>query len=312
MVKLSGCLTVASNRLRQPPRQPVAPSCDHGGVSSPQRLVSRVLALVRACHPIPTLGVTTLVTVLAAVAGNTLPTTVLVAVAVLTGQLSIGWSNDLIDADRDAAAGRSDKPIADGTAATRTVILATALATTATVPLSLALGWRAGAVHLVAVASGWAYNLGLKATVLSVLPYVVTFGLLPAVATLPLPQHPWPPAWVMVAGALIGVSAHFGNVVPDLAEDAAAGVRGLPHRVGRRGSGVAACVAALAAVAAVLIGQGGLRSVLDWVITAAAVALAAGGLLALSRNPRSEAAFYNSMAIAALGIVLIASSGSLA
>lgn len=272
---------------------------------------SRVLALVMACHPVPTVGVTTLVTVLAIVADNDWPTVLVIALAVLTGQLSIGWSNDLLDAGRDAAVHRQDKPLATGAISRRAVIAATATAAAATVPLSLSLGWRAGVVHLLAVASGWTYNLLLKSSVLSLLPYVVTFGLLPAVATLPLPAHPWPPMWVLAAGALIGVAAHFGNVVPDLDEDAAAGVRGLPHRLGRVGSGVAACVAALAAIAAVLAGQGGPRGALDWTVTAVACALAAGGVLALRRNPRSEAAFYNSMAIAALGIVLIATSGSL-
>jgi hypothetical protein len=34
-------------------------------------------------------------------------------------------------------------------------------------------------------------------------------------------------------------------------------------------------------------------------------------MFALRRNPRSEAAFYSSMAIAALGIALTAASGSL-
>ncbi len=272
---------------------------------------SRALALVMACHPVPTVGVTTLVTVLAIVADNTWQSVLLVALAVLAGQLSIGWSNDLIDAGRDTAVHRSDKPLAAGTISRGAVTAATSVAAAATVPLSLALGWRAGVVHLVAVGSGWTYNLLLKSTVLSVLPYVVTFGLLPAVATLSLATHPWPPFWVLAAGAFIGVAAHFGNVVPDLDEDAAAGVRGLPHRVGRVGSGVAACGAALAAIAAVLLGQGGPASLLDWAVSVGAVALAASALLALRRNPRSEAAFYSSMAIAALGIVLIATSGSL-
>ncbi len=280
-------------------------------MSTPAPAGSRVLALVMACHPVPTIGVTALVTVLAIVADNTWQSVLLVALAVLAGQLSIGWSNDLLDASRDAAVHRSDKPLAAGTISRGAVTAATSVAAAATVPLSLALGWRAGVVHLIAVASGWTYNLLLKSTVLSVLPYVVTFGLMPAVATLPLPAHLWPPASVLAAGALIGVAAHFGNVVPDLDEDAAAGVRGLPHRVGRVGSGVTACLAALAAIAAVLLGQGGPHAALDWVVTAAAVALAGGAFLAMSRNPRSEAAFYSSMAIAALGIVLIATSGSL-
>lgn len=270
-----------------------------------------MLALAGSCHPVPTIGVTALVTVLAVVADNSWPTVVLIALAVLTGQLSIGWSNDLVDANRDAAVHRLDKPLAAGDISSRTVTIATGSAVAATVPLSLALGWVAGVVHLIAVGSGWGYNLLLKSTILSVLPYVVTFGLLPAVATLPLPAHLWPPIWVLVAGALIGVSAHFGNVAPDLDEDAEAGVRGLPHRVGPLGSAAVACGAALAAIGVVLSGQGGAQSMFDWVVVLAAVALAGGGLLALQRNPRSEAAFYSSMAIAALAIALIASSDSL-
>ena len=37
--------------------------------------------------------------------------------------------------------------------------------------IALACGLLAGVVHLVAVGGGWAYNLGLKRTVLSFLPY---------------------------------------------------------------------------------------------------------------------------------------------
>ena len=37
-----------------------------------------------------------------------------------------------------------------------------------------------------------------------------------------------------VAGALLGVGAHLVNALPDLADDEATGVRGLPHRLGPR------------------------------------------------------------------------------
>jgi 4-hydroxybenzoate polyprenyltransferase len=264
-----------------------------------------------SCHPVPTLGVTVLVTVLTAVAGNALATVILAALAVLTGQLSIGWSNDLLDADRDRAVRRPDKPLATGLITRRTVTVAAAVAGIATIPLSLALGWRAGLVHLVAVASGWAYNLGLKSTALSVAPYIVTFGLFPAVATLPLPNSPWPSAWVMLAGALIGVSAHFGNAAPDLAEDAQGGVRGLPHRLGRLGCGAAACSAGLGAIVAVVLGRSVALAPFGWLLVSAAGVVAVVGLAALRRNPHSEAAFYGSMVIAAIGITLIATSGSL-
>jgi 4-hydroxybenzoate polyprenyltransferase len=281
------------------------------GSSAPALVVRTVRGLALSCHPIPSVAVTVLVTVLSAVAGNRWLVLALTAGAVLAGQLSIGWSNDLLDADRDAAVRRPDKPIAAGTIARGTVRAATGIAVVATVALSLALGWRAGAVHLVAVASGWAYNAGLKSTVWSIVPYIVTFGLFPAVATLPLPGHPLPPSWVSVAGALIGVSAHFANAAPDLTEDAAAGVRGLPQRLGRTACGVAACAAALAVVVVITLARGMALSPFDWLLAAVAVAVAVVGLVRLRRDPHTEAAFYGSMLIAALAITMIATSGSL-
>ena len=42
------------------------------------------------------------------------------------------------------------------------------------------------------------------------------------------PAPRWP---ITVAAALIGLGAHFANVLPDLAGDRATGVVGLPQRV---------------------------------------------------------------------------------
>src|SRR3954447_9256437 len=74
----------------------------------------RVLELAKACHPQPTVAVTALTTVLFLSAGNTALACLIGALAILTGQLSIGWSNDLTDRGRDVAAHRSDKPLATG------------------------------------------------------------------------------------------------------------------------------------------------------------------------------------------------------
>jgi 4-hydroxybenzoate polyprenyltransferase len=78
------------------------------------------------------------------------------------------------------------------------------------------------------------HNLWTKRSVLSPLPYAVAFGSLPAVVTLALPVPVWPAAWVMVTGALLGVGAHLLNALPDLTDDVATGVRGLPQRLGAR------------------------------------------------------------------------------
>jgi 4-hydroxybenzoate polyprenyltransferase len=193
-----------------------------------------VLGLARACHFQPTVAVVAVTTALAALAGRGAVGCVAVAVAVLAGQLSTGWSNDWFDTARDTAVGRTDKPIVAGMVDMATVRAAALVALVACVPLSLLSGWRAAVIHLVAVGSAWAYNAGLKATVISPLPYAVSFGLLPAFVTLGLPTHPWPRPAVMAATALLGVGAHFVNTLADRDDDARSGVVGLPQRMSER------------------------------------------------------------------------------
>ena len=71
-----------------------------------------------ATHLGPTLAVTTVATLLAVAAGVPAGRVVLVCAAVLAGQASIGWSNDWLDADRDRAVGRLDKPVVQGAVST--------------------------------------------------------------------------------------------------------------------------------------------------------------------------------------------------
>lgn len=189
--------------------------------------------LVSAAHPGPTAAVTAIMTALAAAAGRGAGTA-WVGLAVLAGQLSVGWSNDYLDRHRDHRAGRLAKPAAAGALSARLLGTGAVLALATAAGLSFASGWRAALAHLVGVASAWAYNLGVKRTSASPLPYMLAFGLLPAFVTLGLPGHPWPAWWAMSAAALLGTAAHFTNVLPDIAHDLAEGVRGLPHRLGER------------------------------------------------------------------------------
>lgn len=101
---------------------------------------------------------------LAAAAGNNTRTCVLIAAAVLTGQLTVGWSNDRLDADADRAVGRTDKPLAMDQVPLRVVDAALSSAMLACVAMSLALGWRAGVLHLAGVSCGWLYNAVAKGT----------------------------------------------------------------------------------------------------------------------------------------------------
>ncbi len=265
-------------------------------------------ALIGASHPLPTLAVTAISAGLAVLADLPAGTGALVVAAVLTGQLSIGWSNDAIDAARDRRTGRTDKPVARGDVSVRTVATAAVLATAACVLLSALLGWRAALASLTVVAAGAAYNLGLKATWWSWLPYAIAFGALPAVATLAAPTPQLPAPWAMVAGALFGVSAHLANVLPDLEDDAATGVRGFPHRLGARATALLCPTLLAAASLVILAGSGPLTA---WRVVAAALVVALGvvGAVIGFRRPDSRAVFVVVVVAVLAAVVLFAVSG---
>lgn len=243
-------------------------------------------------------------TALAVAWGRGVVGSVLVFVSVLAGQLSIGWSNDLIDADRDVAVNREDKPIVTGQVTRRALAVAAVVALLACVPLSLAQGTAAGSVHLVVVACGWAYNLGLKRTLVSWLPYAVAFGLFPAFVSLGLPGRPWPDWWVIAAGALLGVGAHIANVVPDIAEDLSVGVRGLPQRLGRHAR-TAALLPPSAATVVLTFGPDGPLDPIRWAGPALVAGLIVGVKVVPDRLGTVRVPFLVAVAIAAVDVVLL-------
>ncbi|HET7388505.1 MAG TPA: UbiA family prenyltransferase [Nocardioidaceae bacterium] len=195
-------------------------------------------SLALSSHPLPTLAMTVALTVAAALTGRSQLGLALVAATVLTGQLTVGWVNDVVDRGRDRELDRRDKPVAMGWIDPGTVNFATACAVLLVIPLSIANGTAAGIAHLAAVTSAWLYNLWFKRTVLSFVPYAVSFGLLPAFLSyggLGGGMHGQPPTWTMtVLAALFGIGVHFLNVLPDLVGDNQTGIRHLPLRIALR------------------------------------------------------------------------------
>ena len=265
-------------------------------------------ALAVASHPGPSLAITALASLLAAEAAPHGTGPVLVVPAMLAGQLSIGWSNDAFDAARDAAAGRTDKPVAAGVISERAVWTAACAALAAVLAMSAAISIVTLAVAAFMIAAGWAYNAGLKSTLASGLMYLAGFGLIPAYATSTLPGHPWPRWQVTAAAALVGLGAHFANVLPDLAGDAATGVRGLPQQVAARwGPGaVRGCALTLLLAASVLLLVAAYPN-RRWV---AAAGLAASVLLAvIGARSTGRVPFLAAIGIAAIDVVLFAVGG---
>lgn len=270
--------------------------------------------LLAACHPLPTAAVTTFTTVVAAAAGRGVVGTALVGAAVLTGQLSIGWCNDAVDAARDRSAERTTKPIVAGLVGSRTVGVAAGVALAACVPLSLASGLLAGVVHLVGVLAAWAYDLRVKGTVWSWLPYAVGFGALPAFVTLGLPGRPWPAPWAVGAAAALGVGAHLANVLPDIDDDRRTGVRGLPHRLGAAWTRALLAVPLVGATVLLVLGPPGAPGIVEWVVLAACVVLsAAAAVMPALRRGWQRYSFPGTVAVAAADVVLfVVHAGALA
>lgn len=267
------------------------------------RAGQRARDLALASHPVPGLAVSVLAVLLAVSFGASTGTAVLVAVAAGSGQLTVGWLNDLLDVERDRAAGRSDKPLATGRLEPVVVRVAIGVAVVVTVPASLALGVAAGLLHLVLVAVGWSYDLGLKRTPASWLPYAVCFGLLPTVASLAAGQGAaaW---WAGLAGVTIGVGAHLVNAVPDLEDDRRLGVVGLPHRLGARRSLDVATVLLVAGSLAVVLGPPG-RSVLVGAATLAVVLVA----VVVGRLVGGRAPFLAAVVVALVDAVALVARG---
>lgn len=196
------------------------------------------VSLLLAGHPTQAALLGAGVAVAAVLSGRSLRETGLVFVTVLLGRLTAGWLNDVVDRDRDQAVDRDDKPIALGWLHPSTATFAVAVATCLLVPLSIANGVEAGVAHLLSVLAAWTYNTRIKLTVLSWLPWAVSFAFLPAF----LSYGGWgggsqgdpPTILVTVLAALLGVGVHILVSLPDLVGDNQNGVRSLPLRIALR------------------------------------------------------------------------------
>jgi len=103
------------------------------------------------------------------------------------------------------------------------------------------------------------------------------------------------------AAATLGIAAHFLNVLPDLDDDAATGVGGLPHRLGAVRSRVIATALLVLASAVAVLGPAGAPATWAWTALAVVVALA---VLALFGN--GKAPFYAAIGIALVDVALLA------
>ena len=168
-----------------------------------------------------------------------------IAFGIFTGQLIVGWSNDLYDYNDDLRHQRSNKPLVSGLITPeylkKWIMVMTPLSFIAN--LLGPLGIKGGLVYMFGIACGIGYNFYFKFSWLSPLPYAIAFAALPSSIVISKDMNP--PTWMWLGGALFGMAAHFINVLKDMSEDQKSGIRGLPQRMGIEGS-IAAAIALVA------------------------------------------------------------------
>jgi 4-hydroxybenzoate polyprenyltransferase len=190
---------------------------------------------LRLLHPFPSLVNAAAVLLFATLALGHTPAAALgtrLALTMLVAQFAIGITNDLADRDLDRAT-KSGKPLASGAVSpiVAGILLGVAL-------LGAALGAASfGPASLATVALGTglglAYDLRLKRTALSWLPYLLALPLAPIWVWVALDRFGPRLLWLYPLGASLFLALHLANALADYTGDTAAGVRGLAQRLGR-------------------------------------------------------------------------------
>jgi 4-hydroxybenzoate polyprenyltransferase len=241
--------------------------------------VKRVLCgTVRLVHPFPSALNAAVTLALARFAGATGGRAVLLGAAMLAIQFSIGAFNDVIDAPADAVAGRS-KPLVDGRIPARVAFGIAALAGLAGLLLAALAGPAAAVVALMGYAIGLVYDLRLKASPWSWLPYALGIPLVPVFAWVGATGNlPAPILALAGLAALGGTALAIANSLADAERDAASRTATVATALGRAqairlGALLTFVVGGIATTSAVVL-AGPIPG--TWLTCAGAATLAAG------------------------------------
>lgn len=277
----------------------------------PRGVRERLLGLVLVTHPIPSSMYVVAVGLFSWLAATAAHRTidghkvVLVLAGVACAQIAIGSTNDYFDRRLDAVS-RPDKPIVRGLILPRHAITLACVASASLILLMAPLGVQALLLGILIEGLGLAYDFGLKGTPASALLYAVYFPLIPLLAWTVFGH--WQPflLWLLPVGALLGVAMNVANSLPDLEEDMAQGVGGLPHLLGRRCSLAVAWSLPLVTLGLLwaLNGSGAVPARLPGMVvaTTASVLSVGAAIILFVRHPKPRTLRFTFI-IQALGVV---------
>lgn len=166
-----------------------------------------------------------------------------IAAIMLAAQFSISALNEWADADLDARSGRL-RPIPLGLVSRRTAAAVAAVSAVAALLMSALAGFGLVAflVVLLGLVAGWAYDVVLKRTPLSFLPFAVGFPLLPIWVGL-VAHRPASSLLIIVIGAVpLAIGIHLADAIPDRDADRDSGVETLAVYLRRPAGEIAAAI----------------------------------------------------------------------
>jgi 4-hydroxybenzoate polyprenyltransferase len=237
-----------------------------------------ITGLLRLVHPFPSTLDAAVTVALALLAGASGGRAALLGAAMLAIQFSIGAFNDLADAPADARAGRA-KPLVDGRVPAGLARGIAALTGPAGLVLAALAGPAAALVALTGYGIGLAYDLGLKASPWSWLPYATGIPLLPVFAWVGATGR-LPIAILVLAGlgAVGGAALAIANALADVERDASSGTATVAAALGtvramRLGMLLSGIVGGFAVTSAVLVAGPDSGT---WLTCAGAATLAGG------------------------------------
>ena len=208
----------------------------------------------------------------------------LIAAAIIGSQATVGVVNDLRDRDLDATA-KPEKPLVSGRVTVRGAVCVGMIMLVVAIVTGLAIGPSSLLFVIAMTAAGLVYDLWLKRTAVSFLPYIFGLPLLPIWAWTCVRDAP-PRLWLTYPlGVLVGFGLHLANALPDAERDAAGGVRGVVQVVGVRRAlflCLGSFVLTVLIVAALTAAR---RDVAVFVLTGGAAVLLLGAALSAAVRP---------------------------
>jgi 4-hydroxybenzoate polyprenyltransferase len=266
-----------------------------------------LVGAIRLTHPFPSILDGIISGSIATLAGGSPPTAIRLGLAMVALQLGIGAVNDLIDAPRDAGL-KPGKPIPAGLVSSGAAGQIALAALGVGLLLAVATGPLVAGLAVLVIAIGLAYDLRLKGTAWSWLPFAVGIPILPVFGWAGATDGLDPMFAVLVpAAAAAGAALAIANSLVDVERDRAAGVSSVAVALGE---GTARSVALLllggVAVAAALstsVLGGGPQATLIIGLVGIVPLLAAG--LARAADPARRELAWRAQAIG-LGLLAIA------